>query len=396
MTRSSPRRARPGLAALLLLGLTACPGAAPSPRVDPAAAAPAAAEDPAVIRLPSDSPMLSQIRVGAVSEEELVIDEVVSPAKIEIDPNRLSQVLLPAAGRVVEVKVQTGDAVKAGDVLLTLDSQDADAAIADHKQAQANVSAANAALSKAKADRERVRGLFEHDAVARKEVDNVEAAFAAARAEVVRAQAERQQAERKLKLLGIKGTSRSGTETIAVRASISGKVLELRVVSGEFHSDTARPLMIVADLSTVLVSADVAENAIRLIEVGEPVQIDLVAFPGEVFAATVVRIADTVDPRTRTIKVLAALPNPRGRFRPEMFGRVRHGHATARIPALPQTAVIHRDGQDITLVETGPGEYEIRPVTVGARAGDKVALLSGAEVGERVVVDGGVLLLPPQ
>lgn len=385
---------RAGLGLGLGLWLAGCSGAAPVPAVK--ASEPASAGDPAIIRLPGDSPMLAQIKVAPVSEEALVTDEVVSPARIEIDPSRLSQVLLPTAGRVIAVYVKLGDAVTAGDVLLTLESPEADAAIADYKQAQADVSAANAGFTKATADRERVRGLFAHDAVAHKEVDNVEAAFAAARAEVVRVEAERQQAERKLDLLGLKGARRSGSGTIDVRASISGKVLELHVVSGEFHSDTSKPLMTIADLSVVMVSADVAENRIRLIDVGEPVQIDLVAFPGETFAATVVRIADTVDPQTRTIEVLAALPNPDGRFRPEMFGRVRHGHTTTRRPALPQSAVIHRDGADVILVETGPGQYVIRRVTVGTRTGDMVALLDGAAVGERVVVDGGVLLLPPE
>ncbi|HEY0133834.1 MAG TPA: efflux RND transporter periplasmic adaptor subunit, partial [Nannocystis sp.] len=372
MSKTSRRPVFPWIAILLAHYLaTGCGGDTPATTDGPVVAA-KAPDKSGVITIPQDSPMLSQIRVAPVSEEELAVDEVVSPAKVEIDPSRLSQVLLPVPGRVVQVHVHMGDAVKAGDVLLTLDSPDADAAIADHKQAEADLSAANAAMTKAKSDRERVRGLFEKDAVARKEVDNVEAAFAAARSEVVRVQAERQQAQRKLKLLGITGKSKSGSETIDVRASISGKVLELHVVSGEFHSDTSKPLMTIADLSTVVVSADVAENLIRFIDVNEPVQIDLVAFPGEIFAATVVRIADTVDPQTRTIEVLAALPNPEGRFRPEMFGRVRHGEATTRTPALPQTAVIQRDGQDIVLVETGPGQYVIRAVTLGTRAGDKV------------------------
>ena len=287
------------LSAWLVVG---CQGAAPTAaKTAPAAQVP---DKSGVITIPPDSPMLSQIRVAAVTEEELAVDEVVSPAKLEIDPSRLSHVLLPAPGRIVKVHVRLGDAVKAGDVLITLDSPDADAAIADFKQAEADVSAANAAMTKAKSDRERVKGLFEKDAVARKEVDNVEAAFAAARSEVVRAQAERQQAQRKLKLLGITGTSKTGSETIDVLASMSGKVMELRVASGEFHSDTSTPLMTVADLSSVMVSADVAENLIRFIELGEPVQIDLVAFPGETFDATVVRIADTV--------VLVAPPNLEG------------------------------------------------------------------------------------
>lgn len=346
------------------------------------------------IELPTDSPMLKQVEIGEIVEQELPVDEVVSPAKIEIDPSHYSQVLLPAAGRVMEVKVRVGDTVKAGDVLLILDSPDADAAIADFKQSEADVTAANAALTKARTDRDRVRGLFEHDAVARKEVDNVEAAYAASRAELVRAQAERQQALRRLKLLGLDG--KKATETISVRAPISGKVLELKVAPGEYRSDTAQPLMTIADLSLLIVAADVAENLIRFINLGEPVQIELVAFPKEVLSAKVVRIADMVDPTTRTIEVHAALPNPEGRFRPEMFGSVRHSHATVATPALPQSAVLQRDGKDIILVEQGAGRFEIRPIKIGTRAGGKVGIAEGAKVGERVVIDGGMLLLPPE
>lgn len=379
------------LALSLTLASIACSGEAAPARASAGRSAPKPG-GPETISVPPDSPMLEQVRVEPVTTHELPVDEVVSPAKLEIDPSRRSQVLMPVPGRIVAVEVKVGDRVKAGDVLVTLDSPDADAAIADHRQADADVVAAMAELTKAERDLERVRDLFEHDAVARKEVINAEAAHAEAQAELTRAQAERQQSSRHLRLLGI-GAGKT-EQVIGVTAPLDGKVLELGVAPNEYRTDTATPLMTIADLSTLLVSANVAENAIRLIAIGEPVEIELVAFPGESLTAKVVRIADIVDPHTRTIEVHAELPNPEGRFRPDMFGKVKHHHAESAVAAVPVTAVVQRDDRDVVVVERSVGEYEVRPVATGARAGGFVAITRGVEVGERVVVDGAFLLIP--
>src|SRR6266403_1903802 len=112
-----------------------------------------------------------------------------------------------------------------------------------------------------------------------------------------------------------------------VRAPLSGKVLELNVAAGEYRNDTNAQLMTIANLSTVWVSADVPESSIRLVQAGERVDITLAAYPNELFRGRVTRIADTVDPQTRTVKVRAELDNPHGRFRPEMFGSIRHTEA---------------------------------------------------------------------
>ena len=384
---------RAALVACLIGGCTSR-GAGPGKAAERAAQPVARRDGGTIVELPPGSPMLAMIGLADVEARELATDEVVSPAKIEIDPGRLSHVLLPVTGRVTGVEVRVGDHVEAGDVLLELDSPEADEAVAHDEQAEADLLAARAALVKATADRERVRGLFAHDAVARKEVDNAEAAHAEARAEVARAEADRRQARRRLRLLGLAhGTGRG---LVAVRAPISGTVLEVHVAPGEFRSDLAQPLMTIADLSRILVTADVPENAIRHVALGEPVEIELVAYPGEVFAARVVRIADTVDPKTRTVEVHADLPNPDGRFRPEMFGRMHHRHTTASMPTVPQSAVLERHGEAVVLVEQGPGRFEVRPIKLRARAGGRVGLAAGARVGERVVSDGGLLLLPPE
>lgn len=377
----------------VLFALVACACGRGVP-AEASASEPATHAAPAdLVEVPSDSPMLHQITVQAAALHDMPAAEVSTPAKLEIDPSRHARILLPVPGRIAQVRVKVGDRVEAGDEVATLDSPDADTAIADFRQAEADIASASAALQKADRDLERVNDLFAHAAVARKEVINAEAAHAEAKAELARARAVRQQASRRLKLLGL--NTGKDTQIIAVRAPISGKILDLSVAPGEYRTDTAESLMDVADLSVLLVAANVAENVIRLIEVGEPVEIELVAFPGEKFQAKVVRIADAVDPDTRTIEVHAELPNPNGRFRPEMFGRVRHGHNNASLVAVPPTAIVRRDDRDVVLVEESVGRYRIRTVTTGAYTSSLVAI-DGVAAGERVVIDGAVLLLPPE
>jgi len=124
-------------------------------------------------------------------------------------------------------------------------------------------------------------------------------------------------------------------QQVTVRSPLSGKVLDLSVVTGEYRNDTSAPVMTIADLSTVWVSSQVPETYIRFIQPHEKVEISLVAYPDETFEGRVLQIADTVDPQTRTVKVHAELDNRNGRFRPEMFGSIHHIESTTRMPVVP-------------------------------------------------------------
>jgi len=150
-------------------------------------------------------------------------------------------------------------------------------------------------------------------------------------------------------------------------------------------------LMTVADLSTVWITSSVPESSIRLIEVGEPVDVVLAAYPGEAFHGRVTRIADTVDAETRTVKVQAELANPGGRFRPEMFGSIRHSHGPKPVPVIPLGAVIQ------TARGGGlPGDWERRVREDRGHGGNPPGEVCpgafGLRVGDRVVAEGGVLL----
>jgi cobalt-zinc-cadmium efflux system membrane fusion protein len=345
---------------------------------------------PGTVVIADGSPMLAQIKRAAVATRVLPTDEIVAPGKIEANPNRVSKVVLPVSGRIVNVLVKTGDSVQKNDPLLTIESPDADAAMSALVTSQAAAGQARAALAKAEADFNRSSDLFEHNAIARKEVLSAEAALAQARAAVDQAQAQQEQAARHLTVLGL--SADTADHRVVLRSPLAGKILELSAVPGEFRNDLSASVMTIADLSTVWVTSQVPESYIRFVQVGERVEINLVAFPGEVFEGRVSRIADTLDPQTRTVKVQAEMRNPTGRFRPEMFGSIHHVESSEPMLVVPTAAVLQDEQNAVVFVERMPGRFEERKVTLGKPAGDVVRVLQGLLAGDTVVTDGVMLL----
>ena len=349
----------------------------------------AAPQEPGIVALPADSPKLARIHVAPVENLKFASDEVTAPGRVEANPNRISKVVMPVAGRLRQVLVRLGDAVTEGQPLLIIDSPEAGAAMTAYRQAQAQAQQARSLMGKAEKDLTRLRELYDHRAAALKDVQSSENDLAQAQAALEQAQAACDDAVHRLDLLGLKPGQAAD---VTVRSPIPGKVLDIAAVPGEYRSDTTVPLMTIADLGSVWISADVPESLIRMITLGEFIEVQLSAYPGETFRGRVARIADMVDPQTRTIKVQAEIANPGGRMRPEMFGQIRHTHGMASLPAVPYAAIVQRDGRNLVLIEAGPGRFREQAISIGARQGDMVAVLSGVHAGERVVTDGTMLL----
>ena len=345
---------------------------------------------PGQVVFAENSPQLLQIRSEAVKSSLVPVGSVSAPGKVEANANRLSHVVLPLTGRVTSVLVKIGDTVSQGQSLLTIESADVDAAVASLQQALAIVTQAKSALAKANMDLDRVKDLYEHGAVPQKDLLNSQAITVQAQASVDQTLAAVEQARRRLQIFGV-GPGAYG-QGITIRAPISGKVLEMSVVNGEFRNDLSTSLMTIADLSAVWVTSDVSETAIRFIKLGEPVQIELAAYPGEIFRGKVALIGDTVDPQTRTVKVRAELSNSNGRLKPEMFGKIQLAEGAEQLPTIPAAAVISANGKSLVWREISKGTYEKVSVTLGATMGDRIAVLTGLKAEDRIVVDGVMLL----
>jgi cobalt-zinc-cadmium efflux system membrane fusion protein len=389
-------RCRPAFACALAVALLACgkreasenSGTEPQPPQSEVAASSKQSAEGLVV-FPPDSPQLRQIGVEPVRKVPVPVDEVTAPAKIEVNPNRVSHALLPVPGRIVHVVAKLGDSVVQGQPIVTIEGPALGEAESAFIQAEAGVRQAELSASKADADLSRLNILFERGASAQKDVLAAQTAAALAHSSLDQAHSVREQARQRLELLGLKPGQFQQQATVP--APISGKVLDINVVEGEYHNEVNAPLFTIADLSRVWVSSDVAESDIRYCHIGGAVELSLIAYPDETFRARVTRIADTVDNDSRTIKVTAELENPGGRLRPQMFGRVRYATVAAEPTVwVPEAAVVQLNGGDSVFVEQGPGRFLATPVTLGKRQNGGFAVSKGVTPGQRIVTAGAV------
>lgn len=180
--------------------------------------------------------------------------------------------------------------------------------------------------------------------------------------------------------------------TLTLHAPFTGFVVEKAVQAGQSIQPGAA-LYRLADLSQVWVEVDVYEQDLRFVALGEPVQIELDAFPGDRAVGRVSYVYPDVRRDTRTGRARIQLSNPRGEIRPGMFATVYIDAPVAeRAVLLPRDAVMRTGTRDIVFVAQSPGVYETRVVRVGAEMGDRVQILSGLLAGERVVARANFIL----
>ena len=343
-----------------------------------------------VVALGPEAPELRQMTIERVQAVPVPADEVTATARIEANPNRVGHAVLPLSGRVVKVLVKLGDPVTQGQPVVEIEGPAVAEAESAYIQAESSVRQAEVGIVKADADLSRLADQFEHQAVAQKEVLAAQTTVALTKASLEQAKSAKEQARRRLELLGLKPGGFQ--QRVIVAAPISGKVLELSVVEGEYRNEINTPLITIADLSRVWATSEVPESKIRYCKLGGQADLQLIAFPNETFRARVTRIADTVDRETRTIKVSAELDNGTGRLRPEMFGSLRYAAGVVASPWVPDSAVVRIGEKDFVFVEQAPGRFLSSPVELGKRHDGGFAVTNGLKAGERIVSQGSVYL----
>jgi RND family efflux transporter MFP subunit len=190
--------------------------------------------------------------------------------------------------------------------------------------------------------------------------------------------------------------------TLPVRVPVSGTVVHAELTAGKVV-DVSEHLAEVIDLSSVWVKVDVLEKDFNSVQLGQAVELHLVAYPGEVFHTTIKAKSLQLDPVTNVAAVWAELTNPAGsepKFQPGMAGQafivVSDGKPRLSVPA----AAILREGAErfVLVEETGTAkssEYLKRSVVVGRESDGRVEILGGGVFpNDRVVTRGGHELAP--
>jgi len=336
----------------------------------------AAPREPGILRYAADAPQLAALKIKAVEELPVPLAEPLN-GRITYNENFTARVSSPIAGRIVSIKLQPGDTVKAGDALVTLDSPELAQAVADLNKAQADETRKRLAF-------ERAQKLHDGEVLPRKDLESAEADLAQARAEAERA---------RLRLRNLAPTG-GARENYVLRSPISGVVSERKANPGlEVRPDLADPLYVITDPTRLWVMIDLPERNLSKVQPGHPVAVEVDAWPGERFPGVIEKVGETVDPATRRIQVRCSLPNPARRLKPEMYARVTLlADVNQRALRVPNGALITEGLYSHLFVEKSPGVFEKRRVSLRLQDRDYSYVASGLNAGERVVASGALLL----
>jgi cobalt-zinc-cadmium efflux system membrane fusion protein len=354
--------------------------------------------------------------------------ELTTPGKIEPIPSHEYAQHSAVAGRVSEVLVNLGDGVTKGQILLELEStelnrlaaqilqnkQDIEAQVAQQQAVlDDEVNECRARIRYAEETNDRNVRLFNERIGSQKDLQSSAANLDVAKAQMKAAQTKRDivlnALETKLKLilqplrqqLEILGASEDDianmlklnqTVTMApVRSARTGVITAINASAGQSVDPTIK-LFTVSDLTRVWATAQIYEDDMGRVKVGQKVKVRLPAFQNKVFAGTLSYIGDHVDVRSRTLPVRAEIANLDLKLKPDMYAElVIQIDDPALSVMLPSDAVIERNGHSIVFVEVTNG-YQPTRVTVGRSFGDMVEISAGLEPGQRAVVHGAFQL----
>ncbi|MDE2276050.1 MAG: efflux RND transporter periplasmic adaptor subunit, partial [Burkholderiales bacterium] len=280
-------------------------------------------------------------------------------------------------GAVVALDVRAGDRVQAGQVLLRIDARSASLGA---RASDAQVQAAQAQLDVATRELQRQQRLYQKNYISQAALEQAESAFKATQAQV---KAQLAQAD----------VARTQTGLHVVRAPYAGVVADVPVALGDMALP-GRPLLTIYDPSSLRVTAAVPQTVAARLAAGRLPEVELPGLPAASarVTPTALQVLPTVDAATHTVELRASLPPGLPGVGPGQFARLWLAQAAGGEPdahrvTVPLQAVVRRAEMTGLYVLDAAGRPLLRQVRLGLASGDRIEVLAGVNVGERVVTD---------
>ena len=264
-------------------------------------------------------------------------------------------------GPIVELNVEEGDFVRAGQVLARIDAAEI--------QAQLGIARVN--LAEAELVWNRAQSSFREEVISQEAYDLAKSNFDAAAAQIV------------------------GTEILldytVIRAPFDGLIIERVIKNAEYVSNNAR-LFRISDFDPLLCPIQLPEKDLPRLKLNQPAYLSVEAYPGDRFPARVLRISPVVDPATGTVKVTLEVQG-RGRLRPGMFASVFvETDVRENAVVVPKQALVLESTSDTVYVVLDDGQggkvARRRELELGYEESDSLEVLSGLAEGEDIVIVG--------
>ncbi len=331
------------------------------------------------MRVIAPDSLQAQLQITDVASQE-VSDALRVAGQIDFDEQALTRIGSSVTGRVTQIQATLGQIVDKGDTLALINSSELSGAQLSYLRARSERELHRRNMARAKT-------LFEADVISAAEFQRRESEFEIASAETRAAQDQ-------LRVLGvspksIENLANTGTidSVASVMATIKGVVVERKVAAGQVVQ-ASDVLFAVADLSRVWAVAQVPEQQVGQVKVGQSVSIEVPALGNEKLEGKLIYVGQTVNPESRTVLVRTALDNKSGRLKPSMLASMLIESSPVKRLVIPATAVVRQDDTDHVFVEEADKRYRLTPVTLAAEHSGQRVVLDGLKPGMRIVSEG--------
>jgi cobalt-zinc-cadmium efflux system membrane fusion protein len=302
---------------------------------------------------------------------------------VEYNNFETTPVMTQVGGPVSRILVTPGDVVRTGQTLLEIASP-------DYAQDRTNYLKARDALALAEKSLARAQDLYEHGASAQADLEQAQSTRQQALADL-------QAAEQALKVLGISNPDSliqgPSSAQVPLLAPVGGEIVERLVAPGQVLQAGATQCFTISNMKSVWVLANVYQQDLAYVHVGDPAAITTDAYR-DTFRARISYIAPAVDPTTRTLQVRLVTDNPEEKLKKDMY--VTAAVRAANIPralTVPDSAVLRNsENQPFVYVAVAPNQFGQRLVSIGESQGGRTEILSGLREGEQVAADGSLFL----
>ena len=335
---------------------------------------------PELFTIPQDQ--MSHVQVVIVEPQKLTRTLRLT-GSVAYNAFKTTPVITQVGGPVSRILVVPGEKVKQGQPMLQVTSP-------DYSQLLDTYLKAREAFRVADKNYARAQDLYQHNAISERDLLQAES-------DRNQAQADLNASEQAMKILGIKNpddlAKAPSSAEIPVIAPIGGEVVERLVSPGQVMQAGQTQAFTISDMSTVWVLANVYQNDLSSVRVGDDVVVQTDAYP-QMFHGRISYISAALDSNTRTLQARIVVDNPGEKLKKDMYCTVTVTAGTiSNAIAVPDSAVLRDDeNQPFVYVAAGANQFARRQVTIGQSQNGRTQILSGISAGDRVVGDGSLFL----
>lgn len=329
------------------------------------------------ITIDSKSPVLSKIQVQQVEEQECQ-QEFRTTGTVQAMDGKMAEIATPFAGRISKINTRLGQYVKAGSTICELSS-------ADYFDATKSYFQALTQKNQIEKQYKRQQDLYHHGVGSQKDLELAQSEYESAKSVL-------EQESARMKLFHADLSKLNVGQALRITSPIDGEIVKFHAVLGQYLKEDAEPIAIVANLSKIWVIAKVKERYVGLIQQNDKAVITSESVQNETIWGKIVHIGELIDADSRSIEVIIACDNPQRNLKPGMFTRVDFLSTPRKGLVVPSSAVLQAENQSFVFISAGKNKYIKRMVTVESLKDDKVRIIEGLKLGEKIVVTGGIYI----